>query len=216
MTPEKFYDYLEGKLPPAEREQLERALIHDPELQRQFVAARQVHRRLGRPPNDSDMTLAQAGSRGRQIAAACAVLVALNVAIGLYVIFHQTKPSPEVEQAKEEALRARLRSSLEKSAATLFPPPTLARPIVLTVPSDRQEVVAQQIIAAAGASGGSGTKTLPNENGVSVLVLIPASAEPEFRKLLSALGAPAPTAEATTAPSPNEPVHLEIVLAKPD
>ena len=36
MTPEKFFDYLEGKLPPAERERLERALISNPELQRQF------------------------------------------------------------------------------------------------------------------------------------------------------------------------------------
>src|SRR5215475_13813998 len=102
MTPEKFYDYLEGKLPPPEREALEHALIHDPELQRQFVAARQIHRSLGRPPNESATALAQAAARGRQVAAAFAVLVALNVAIGLYVIFPETKPSPAVEQAKQE------------------------------------------------------------------------------------------------------------------
>src|SRR5215475_2868242 len=118
MTPEKFYDYLEGKLPPQEREALEHALIHDPELQHQFVAARQIHRALGRPPNESSVTLPKAGARGRQVAAAFAVLVALNVAIGLYDIFREAKPSPEVERAKQEALRARLRSSLEKSAAT--------------------------------------------------------------------------------------------------
>jgi anti-sigma factor RsiW len=74
MTPQKFYDYLEGKLPDDERQELERTLIHDPELQRQFVAARQVHRSLNRPPDDS-VTVARAGARGRQVAAACALLV---------------------------------------------------------------------------------------------------------------------------------------------
>jgi hypothetical protein len=69
MTPEKFYNYLEGKLSADEREHLERALIHDPELQRQFVAARQVHRSLQHPPGDL-VTIARAGVRGRQVAAA--------------------------------------------------------------------------------------------------------------------------------------------------
>jgi len=64
MTPEKFFDYLEGKLPPAERERLERALISDPELQRQFVAARQIHRSLERP-SDEPAAITRAGSRGR-------------------------------------------------------------------------------------------------------------------------------------------------------
>ena len=66
MTPEKFFDYLEGKLPPAEKERLERALISDPELQRQFVSARQIHRGLQRPAGESAATT-RAGSRGRQL-----------------------------------------------------------------------------------------------------------------------------------------------------
>src|SRR2546430_2094359 len=56
MTPEKFFDYLEGKLPPAEKERLERALIADPELQREFVAARQIHRGLQRPADETAAT----------------------------------------------------------------------------------------------------------------------------------------------------------------
>lgn len=215
MTPKKFYDYLEGKLSDDERQDLERALIYDPELQRQFVAARQVHRSLQRPPSDS-VTIAQAGARGRQVAAACAILVILNVAIGLFFIFRMNKPPPEVEQAREAAIRARLQSSLEKSATELLPAPTLAAaPVVLTIAPEKQNEAAQKIIAAARAAGGSGTKTLPNENGVSVLVLIPASAEAEFRKTLSTLGAPLLPTAATPTASPNEPVHLEIVLAKP-
>ncbi len=215
MTPKKFYDYLEGNLSDDERQDLERALIHDPELQRQFVAARQVHRSLQGPPNDS-VTIAQAGARGRQVAAACAILVILNVAIGLFFIFRMTKPPPEVERAREATIRARLQSSLEKSATELLPAPTLAAaPVVLTIAAEKQDETAQKIIAAASAAGGSGTKTLPDENGVKVLVLIPASAEAEFRKTLSALGAPPPPTEPTPTASPNEPVHLEVMLAKP-
>jgi hypothetical protein len=215
MTPKKFYDYLEGKLSDDEREQLERALIHDPELQRQFVAARQVHRSLEQPPDEA-VTVAQAGVRGRQIAAACAILVILNVGIGLFFIFRATKPTPEVEQAREAALRARLQSSLEKSASELLPAPTIAPPpVVLTVAAEKQDEVAQKIIAAANGVGGSGAKTLPNENGVGVLVLIPAAAEAEFRNLLTTLGAPPASPSPSSSAPPDEPVHLEIVLAKP-
>src|ERR1044071_9369890 len=125
MTPEKFFDYLEGKLPPAEKERLERALISDPELQREFVAARQIHRSMQRPANESAATT-RAGSRGRQLAAAFAVLVAMNVALGLFYIFRANKPSPEVDRARVETLRHQLHSALEKSAAATFSPPTIA------------------------------------------------------------------------------------------
>ena len=217
MTPEKFFDYLEGKLPPAERERLERALIADPELQKQFVAARQIHRSLERPPNESS-AVTRAGVRGRQLAAAFAVLMAMNVALGLYFIFRTAKPPPEVQRAREAALRQRLQSSLEKSAAATFTPPTIGPEIInLTIPVEKQDEVARAIVAAATQAGGSGTKGLPNENRTSVFVLVPASAEAEFRRTLSALGAPVPTpgANATPAPSPNEPVHLQIILSPP-
>ena len=215
MTPQKFYDYLEGKLPDDERQELERTLIHDPKLQRQFVAARQVHRSLNRPPDDS-VTVARAGARGRMVAAAFALLVMLNVGIGLFFIFRTSKPPPEVERAQEEALRARLETSLQQSAAALLPDASLAAaPVVLTVAPEKEDEVAQKIIAAAAAAGGSGTKALPNEGGVSVLVLIPAAAETEFRKTLSTLGAPAAVTAPRPAASPHESVHLQIFLARP-
>lgn len=213
MTPEKFFDYLEGKLPAPERERLERALISDPKLQKQFVAARQIHRGVERPAGESPTTT-RAGSRGRQLAAAFAVLVAMNVALGLLYIFHANKPSREVEQAREETLRRQLQTSLEKSAAAAFPSPTLGlEPIRITIPREKQDEVAQQIIAAANQTGGSGTKGLPNEKKTSVFVLIPASAESEFRQKLSQIGAPATASSASAAP--DEPVHLEIVLDAP-
>ncbi len=213
MTPEKFFDYLEGKLPPPERERLERALIADPELQREFVAARQIHRSLQRPAGESAATT-RAGSRGRQLAAAFAVLVAMNVALGLFYIFRTNQPSPEVQKAREETLRHQLQSSLEKSAAAVFTPPTLGlEPIRITVPGERQDEVAKSIIAAATDVGGSGTKDLPNENGVRVLVLVPASAETQFRHTLTTLGAPPTASTASPGASSDEPVHLEVVLA---
>ena len=69
-------------------------------------------------------------------------------------------------------------------------------------------------IEAATKAGGSGTKDLPNDNGVKVLVLVPASAEAQFRHTLTTFGAPA-TATSASGTSPDEPVNLEIVLANP-
>jgi hypothetical protein len=216
MTPEKFFDYLEGKLPPAEKERLERALITDPELQQEFVTARQIHRSLQRPPNESSATT-QAARRGRQVAAAFAVLVLMNVALGLIYIFKANKPSDEVRKAKEDALRHQLESSVEKSAAAAFPPPSIGiEPIVLPVARDKQSAVAETIIDAANKAGGSGTKGLPNDDGFSVLVLVPASAEHSFRETLAALGGPSPAPSAATpALAPNESVRLEIRLSNP-
>jgi hypothetical protein len=215
MKPERFFDYLEGKLPPEERADLERALIADPELQKQFVAARQIHRTLERSPEES-AAIARAGVRGRRLAAAFAVLVALNVGIGLYFIFRSSKPLPEVRQAQEQALRARLQKALEKSAAASFTPPQIApQPVLLTVAREKQDTVGQAIIAAAEEAGGSGTRGLPEENRTRIFVLVPASAEGAFREKLTEFGAPPPSGSAATPASPNEPVHLEVVLATP-
>jgi hypothetical protein len=213
MTPEKFFDYLEGKLPPAEKERLERALIADPELQREFATAREIHRGLQRPPNESSATTRSA-RRGRQVAAAFAVLVVMNVALGLIYIFKVNKPSEEVRKAKEDALRHQLQTSVEKTAAAEFPSLSIGiEPIVIPVAREKQNAVAQTIIDTAIKAGGSGTKGLPNDSGFSVLVIVPASAEHAFRETLAGLGAPSPTpAAATPALAPNEPVRLEIRL----
>jgi hypothetical protein len=216
MTPEKFFDYLEGKMPPAERERLERALISDPELQRQFVAARQVHRGMERPAGETAAT-APAGSRGRQLAAAFAVLVAMNVALGLFYIFRANKPSEQLQKAREEALRHQLQSSVEKAVAAAFTPPTIGMDrITIVVPPEKQDEVAQRVIDDATKAGGSGSKGLPNDNGFSVLVIVPAAEEMAFRKTLATLGAPLPGSTAPTPiVSPNEPIRLEIVLSSP-
>jgi len=215
MTPEKFFDYLEGKLPPVEKERLERALISDPELQREFAVARQIHRGLQRPAGESAATI-RAGARGRQLAAAFAVLVAMNVALGLYFIFRARQPSVQVETARIEKLRQQLQGSLEKSAATVLAPPTIApEPVHLTVPRAQQEEAIRTIIDTATKAGGSATRGLPGDRGTSVLVLIPGSAEPAFRQTLARLSSqPLPPAPPPPA-SPGETIHLEVVLSGP-
>ena len=216
MTPEKFFDYLEGKLPPDERERLERALIANPELQQEFVAARQIHRSLERSPDEIAATT-RAGSRGRQLAAAFALLVVMNVALGLFYIFRSNQPSPEVRKAQQAKIYQQVYGSVEKAAAATFTPPTISpEEIAIVVPREKQSAIAQSIVAAASQAGGSGTKGLPDHGQVKVLVLVPASAQAKFRQMLSALGAPAPSPDANPgATSPDEPVHLEIVLSSP-
>ena len=43
MNPDKLFDYLEGRLPAAERAALEQRLISDKQLQRELAVARQIH-----------------------------------------------------------------------------------------------------------------------------------------------------------------------------
>lgn len=215
MTPEKFFEYLEGKLPPDERAELERALIADPELQQQLFAARQIHQGLSRTPEENAV-VAKASRRGRQVAAAFVVLVAMNVGLGLIYIFHENKPSKAVEDARVAALRSQLETSLEKAAASAFPTPTLEpETITIPVPVARQQQVGEEIIAAAGQTGGSGTRDLPNDRGEQILVLVPAAKEKDFRQELTNLGAPSTSPSAPAGTAPNEPVHLRVVLAAP-
>ena len=43
MNPDKLFDYLDGRLPGAERAALEQQLISDKQLQRELALAREIH-----------------------------------------------------------------------------------------------------------------------------------------------------------------------------
>ena len=43
MNPDKLFDYLEGRLSPRERSDLEEQLMSDKQLQREFTVARRIH-----------------------------------------------------------------------------------------------------------------------------------------------------------------------------
>ncbi len=213
MTPEKFFDYLEGKLSPEEREDLERALISDPELQRQFVAARRIHRSANQPPNEA-AAVTKAASRGRLVAAAFAVLVLLNVGIGLYFIFRQAKPPEEYEREKRKALLAQIEKSVNQVAAANMSTPRLGpEEIQLTASAAEKEKVVATVIAAAERVGGSATRDLPNDKFVRLLVDLPASRAWEFRAALAPLGAvlttPAPPSPTSNT---NETERMEVVI----
>src|SRR5205823_9348172 len=47
MNPDKLFDYLDGRLPAAERAELEEQLISDRQLQRELAIARQIYAGMG-------------------------------------------------------------------------------------------------------------------------------------------------------------------------
>src|SRR5204863_6844142 len=131
MNPEKLFDYLEGNLAATERAQLESQLATDPQLQRQLALAREMHQRsrgsrevIGES-QDIDIP-APSGKLGRLLATAFALLVLVNVLVGIAFIVGQKRSKPADLRAKELPMREQLTASLGRTAESAMPPPTLA------------------------------------------------------------------------------------------
>ena len=78
MNPDKLFDYLEGKLSPADRTELEEKLMSDAQLRREFNIAREIHRSGGDArevvvPDPAEME--RGAKLGRRIATAAVILV---------------------------------------------------------------------------------------------------------------------------------------------
>src|SRR4051812_1317517 len=121
MSPEKLFDYLEGKFSAEQRVAFEQRLATDPQLQRELAMAREMHRRargsrevIG--DQDPDIPL-PAKALGRKILTAFAALVLLNVIVGIIFIIGNKKGTGEM-RAREKATRQQLTESLQKSAET--------------------------------------------------------------------------------------------------
>lgn len=202
MNPDKLFDYLDGKLDPAERAEVERRLATDPAAQRELAMAREIHQSIRSGgsrevlSSNADLT-PQAGRFGRRVAIACAALVLLNVFIGIAFIIGKT-PRKKHSAENEHDIRQQLTSSLQKTAETVLPVPHVANEITLTAPAAERDALADKIVAAATSCGGSAAKALPDENALSVIADLPAGGEPAFRRALAALGA----AETTQADQP--------------
>lgn len=212
MNPEKLFDYLEGNLAAEERAQLEERLATDPQLQRELAIAREMHRRsrgsrevIGES-EDMDIPSLPSSKLGGRVATVFALLVLVNVLVGIaFIIGRKKSENPADLRARELALRQQLTASLQKTAETALPVPTLAADeIHLSASANEREALANNIVMLATQCGGSAAKAPPDDAGITVLAELPASREEEFRRALAPLAqadfsSPRPRTERPTA-----------------
>jgi anti-sigma factor RsiW len=212
MNPEKLFDYLEGRLPPAERAELEERLMSDKQLQRELAVARKIHEGMR---GDSREVLLQArpeaNEQGRKMAlrvgAAFIVLMAVNVGIGLWLIARHETKNPN-RALLERQMREQIANSLEHAAATFTPAPLGIGEIAVPAATGKLEVLADQVVTIASRFGGSATKGLPDQGHLKVLVDIPSNREAEFRAAISSMvgeALPASPTAATASQAPGSP-----------
>lgn len=211
MNPDKLFDYLDGKLAPAERAQLEEQLMCDEQLRKQFNIAREIHRGGGVSrevivPAD----LERGGRLGRRVAVAAIALVFANVLGGLAIITFKNWKPPEMPAAQGQ-----LKSLVNAAAEKAMPIPTfLPAEIRISAPRAEWETVAGRVIAAASALGGEARKGLPDENVMIVLADIPTTREDEFRRAVTAATPPVP-GQTTAAPAePNKRTIVQVRIAE--
>jgi hypothetical protein len=213
MSPNKFFDYLDGKLPVQEREELEARLANDSTLLRQLAIARRL--REGMPDShevigslEENAETKRGAILSRRVALAFIVLVFLNVFIGLWFIFQRQKPSAK---NRDTDLRRQVEQSLEKAAASALPTPNIeADEIKIVAAPEQRELIANKVIKVAADSGGAGSKALSDENGIVILIDLPKNREADFRQGLVALGAPSPGPMAQQSSQPNERKFLQV------
>lgn len=193
MNPDKLFDYLEGRLPAAERAALEDQLISDQQLQRELAVARRIH--AGMDDGSREVLLANqadATRRGRKIAlrvgAAFIILMAVNVGAGLWIIARHESRNPN-RALLEAQTREQIMKSLQQAAkAALTPSPSFGvSEITISAAQGRLDAVADEVVALAGRLGGSGTKGLPDEHRIGVLVDLPSNRESEFRATITSV-----------------------------
>lgn len=223
MNPEKLFDYLDGNLAAAERAQLEERLASDPRLQRELAIAREMHRRsrgsrevIG---EDDDIAIpTPSGKLGPRLVTIFALLVLVNVLVGIAFIIGRKKPENSADlRAKELAIRQQLTASLHQTAETALPLPTLrANEIRLTSSAKEREALADSVVMLAIRCGGSAAKAPADDTGITVLADLPASREDEFRRALAPLAqadfsSPTPPKEKTAG---NERVSIYVRISE--
>jgi hypothetical protein len=212
MNPDKLFDYLEDKLPAAERAALEERLTSDKQLQRELAVARQIH--AGMRGDSREVLLPprpEATEQGRKMAlrvgAAFMVLMAVNVGIGLWLIARHETKNPN-RALLEKQMREQIANSLEHAAAAFTPAPLGVGEIIVPAATGKLEAIADEVVTIASRFGGSAAKGLPDQGRLSVLVDLPSNREPEFRAAISSIvGAtqPGSTPVATQEPESTIP-----------
>ena len=191
MNPDKLFDYLEGRLPAAERAALEEQLMSDKQLQREVAVARQIHAGMRGdshevllPPRPE--TTEQGRKMALRVGAAFIVLMAVNVGIGLWLIARHETKNPN-RALLEKQMREQIANSLEHAAATFTPAPLGVSEIMVPAATGKLEAVADEVVAIASRFGGSATKGLPEKGRLGVLVDLPSNREPQFRAAISSI-----------------------------
>ena len=210
MNPDKLFDYLEGRLSPKQRAELEEQLMSDKQLQREFAVARQIH--AGMRGDSQEVVLAappDVSPQGRNMAirigVAFMVLMLVNVGIGLYFIFRHESNNPN-RPLLEAQMREQIAKSIER-AATLTPVPNALGVTEITIPAETGKVdsIAEKVVAIVSQLGGSATKGVPDAGHVSVLVDLPAGRESEFRAAVASIQGSGNSGSPTTSPQPPLP-----------
>src|SRR5215468_3330191 len=203
MNPDKLFDYLEGRLPADERAALEERLMSDKQLQRELSVARQIHSGMRGDsrevvlPARVDLT-EQGRKMALRVGAAFIVLMAVNVAIGLWLIARHETKNPN-RALLEKQMRDQITNSLEHAAAAFTPAPLGVNEIVVPAATGKLDAVADEVVTIATRLGGSATKGLPDQGRVTVLVDLPSNRETQFRTAISSIVAQAPPHSATPA-----------------
>lgn len=215
MNPDKLFDYLDGKLSPSERAQMEERFISDPEARRELAVARQIHASMTDSREivgiaDATSTSERGPVLARRIMIVFMVLVIANVAFGIYAIFFMKNRQRARERTEQN--RTELKESLSKTAAAALPTPTLGiEEITFNAPAAARDALATKVIGAASQAGGSAAKGLSNENGLLIFAEIPTARLTEFREALKKLGANVPAAASET--NSGEKTILQVRIA---
>ena len=224
MNPDKLFDYLEGRLPAAERAALEERLMSDEQLQRELAVARQIH--AGMSGDSREVLLAprpDVTEQGRKMAlrvgTAFLVLMAVNVGIGLWLIARHETKNPN-RALLEKQMRDQIAKSLEHASETFTPAPLGVSELTVPAATGKLEAVADEVVTIASRFGVSATKGLPDQGRLSVLVELPANREPEFRAAISSMidgkqGSTPPATEANQAKGEKKSFVVQVVEAPP-
>src|SRR5438874_9645906 len=108
-----------------------------------------------------------------------AIVLALACALGVSALVHRSsqRPSPNIDG---------LRENLKQAAEKRLSAPSIANEqILVTVPSERMETRAREIIDAAIQAGGTAIKTANADGTATVLAQIPGHNAEFFRALMN-------------------------------
>jgi hypothetical protein len=198
MNPDKLFDYLEGRLSSSERAALEDRLISDKQLQRELAVARQIH--AGMHGDSREVLLAakpEITEQGRKMAlrvgTAFIILMAVNVAFGLWLIVRHESKNPN-RALLETQMREQITKSLERAAATLPPSQNAlgVSEITVSAVAGKLDATADEVVTITSRLGGSATKGLQDSDRMSVLVDLPSNREQEFRAAIASIGGEKP------------------------